>query len=172
MVEIKLYKSPAKSIKLFLISSIFVLPCSYLIFVKEDNSWKLWFPLYFFGLGYVLSIFNIIDRREQIVINKIGIWDRTTKLGLIKWEMIKEFYGVEIRKQKFISVVADEKITSRKKTYKWASYLNQKLGAQDINLNISQLKVNAEKMLTLINILKDEPIEKREQVIMMYKDRL
>jgi aconitase B len=48
----------------------------------------------------------------------------------------------------------------------------RKLGAQDINLNISQIKVNAEKMVTLIDILKNEPIENREKVIETYRDRL
>ena len=90
----------------------------------------------------------------------------------MEWELIKGAYEIEVEKQKFISIVADEKLKSKKKTYAWASYLNKNIGAQDINLNISQIKVNAEKMVTLIDILKNEPIEKREEVIEMYKDRL
>ena len=164
MTEIKLYKSPIKSLRLFLLSSIFVIPSAWLIY-KGDNNWKLWFPLCFFGLGYIVSVFNILDRRVQIIITKKGIWDRTTKIGLMEWEFIKEAYEVQVYNQKFISVTVDEKLKSRKKLYAWASYLNRTVGAQDINLSISQIKVNAEKLLTLIDILKNEPIEKRNEVI-------
>lgn len=172
MTEIKLYKSPIKSLRLFLLSSIFVIPCGWLIFAKGNNSWELWFPFCFFGLGYIISLFHILDTRVQITINENGIWDRTTKLGLMEWEQIKEAYEIEVHKQKFISIVADEKLKSKKKTFGWASYLNRKIGAQDINLNVSQIKVNVEKMVTLISILKNEPIENRDKVIEMYKERL
>lgn len=90
----------------------------------------------------------------------------------MEWESIKGAYEVEVYKQKFISVVGDEKLKSRKKSYGWASSLNRKIGVQDINLNISQIKVNAEKMVTLIGILKSEPIQGRDKVIEMYEDRL
>ena len=172
MTEIKLYKSPIKSLRLFLLCSIFVIPCGWLIFFKGYNEWEGWLTLCFFGLGFLVSLFHILDRRVQIIINRNGIWDRTTKLGLMEWELIKEAYEIDVEKQKFISIVADEKLKSKKKTYAWASYLNKNIGAQDINLNISQMKVNAEKMVTLIDILKNEPIENREEVIEMYKDRL
>lgn len=145
MTEIKLYKSPIKSLRLFLLSSIFVIPCAWLIFAKGNNDWDLWFPLCFFGLGYLVSLFHILDRRVQIIINRNGIWDRTTKLGIIEWESIKAAYEIEVYKQKFISVVGNEKLKSKKKIYGWASYLNRKIGTQDINLNISQIQVNAEK---------------------------
>lgn len=172
MTEIKLYKSPLKSLRLFLLSSVFVIPCGWLIFVDGNNDWDLWFPLCFFGLGYAMSLFNILDRRVQIVINRNGIWDRTAKLDLVEWELVKEAYEIEVYKQKFISVVTDEKLKPKKKIYAWVSYLNRKIGARDINLNISQIKVNAQKMVTLIDILKNEPIEKRDEVIVMYRDRL
>ena len=172
MTEIKLYKSPFKSLRLLLLCSIFVIPSAWLIFATENNDWQLWCSLCFFGLGYIVGLFHILDRRVQIIINKNGIWDRTTKLGLMQWELIKKAYEIEIQKQKFISIVASKKLKSKKKIYAWASYLNRKIGAQDINLNISQIKVNAEEMVMLINILKNEPIEGRDKVIEMYKDKL
>jgi hypothetical protein len=148
-----------------------VIPSAWLIF-KGDNSWELWLALCFFGLGYIVSLFNILDRRVQIIINKNGIWDRTTKMGIMEWELIKAAYEVQFYKQRFISLTVDEKLKSRKKVYAWASYLNKTVGAQDINLSITEIKVNIEKLLTLINILKSEPIERRDEVIAMYKDRL
>lgn len=172
MTEIKLYKSPIKSLRLFLLSSIFVIPCGWLVFVKGNNDLKLWFPLLFFGLGYLISLFHILDRRVQIIITKNGIWDRTTKLDLMNWELIKEVYEIDIYNQKFISIVTNEKLKSKKRIYSWTKYLNRKIGAQDINLNISQIKINNEKLVTLLNILKNEPIEARDKVIEIYKDRL
>ncbi|MFT3796617.1 STM3941 family protein [Flavobacterium sp.] len=172
MTEIKFYKSPIKSLRLFLLSSLFVIPCAWFIFIEGDNSWKLWFPLCFFGLGYMVSLFHFLDRRVQIIINRNGIWDRTTKLGLIEWELIESAYEIEIQKQKFISIVGAEKLKSRKKVYSWATSLNRSVGAQDVNLNVSQIKVDAGKLVKLIDILKSEASEKRDEVLAMYKDRL
>jgi hypothetical protein len=93
-------------------------------------------------------------------------------MGIMEWELIKAAYEVQFYKQRFISLTVDEKLKSRKKVYAWASYLNKTVGAQDINLSITEIKVNIEKLLTLINILKSEPIERRDEVIAMYKDRL
>ncbi|MDR7211689.1 hypothetical protein J2W48_003646 [Flavobacterium piscis] len=60
----------------------------------------------------------------------------------------------------------------KKKLYKWANNLNQKIGAQKINLNLSYIKVDLEKMITFINIMKTEKIEEREKLIELYKNRI
>lgn len=171
MREIKLYKSPLKSLKLVVLSSIFVLPSIWFIMNKEDEI-ILWFCLCFFGLGFVLGLLNMFDRRAQIIINKVGIWDRTTKQDIIKWEFIENAYDVNVHKQLFISFKTNKKFVPKKKMYKWAKFLNKSVGAQNLNINVSYIKADIEKLLTLINILKNEPIENREQVIEIFRSRI
>ena len=97
MKEIKLYKSPIKSLRLLFLSSIFVITSAWIIMTesKPDNSF--WFCLCFFGIGFLLSLYNILDGRAQIIITKLeefrdlngGVWDTyreelNKSIGIIK----------------------------------------------------------------------------------------
>lgn len=172
MKEIKLYKSPIKSLRLFFLSSLFVIPSIWFIITEKQTKYIFWFCLCFFGIGFLISIFNILDRRVQIIVTKIGIWDRTINQETIKWEFIEEAYDIEIHKQVFISIKTDERFVMKKKLYKWANNLNQKVGAQKINLNFSYIKIDIEKMVTFINIMKTEEIQGREKLMELYENRI
>ena len=172
MKEISLYKSPFKSLRLFLLSSIFVIPSIWFITSENETDKIFWFTLCFFGIGFVLSLFNILDRRTQIIINKIGIWDRTLRQETIKWEYIKDANHIEIYKQVFVTLKTNEKFVPRKKLYKWAEYLNKSVGGEKVNLNVSYIKIDLEKFVTFINIMKKENIEDRENVMKMYENRI
>lgn len=86
MKEIKLYKSPWRAIKLLLLSSVFVFGGIWLITSTDSPKWLGWMSIGFFGLGYPVGLFQLLDRRPQIIINELGIWDRTTKQDTINWE--------------------------------------------------------------------------------------
>ena len=172
MKEINLYKSPLKSLRLLFLSSVFVFPSIWFIITEKETEKIFWFSLCFFGIGFVLSLFNILDRRAQIVISKIGIWDRSLRQEMIKWECVKDAYEIQIYRQFFIALKTDESFVSKKKLYKWAKYLNNAVGAQEVNINISNIKVDTDKFVTFINIMKSENVENREQIIAMYEDRI
>ena len=172
MREIILYKSPFKSLRLFFLSAIFVIPSIWFIATEIETDKIFWFCLCFFGSGFALSVFNILDRRAQIVITKIGIWDKSFKQETIKWEYIKEANDVQIFRQVFIALKIEDSFIFKKKLYKWAEYLNKTCGAQEINLNISYIKVDIEKFITFINIMKNERIENREKVMEIYETRI
>lgn len=169
MTEIKFYKSSFKSLRLLFLSSIFVIPSIFFIITERQTKFIFWFCLLFFGLGFLISIFNIFDKRVQIIINEIGIWDRSINQEIIKWEFIKNAYRIEIHKQVFISIKTDRKFLMKKKVYKWASFLNKASGAQNININFSYINNDIEKTITLINNLKNEDIQEREKLIQIYK---
>ncbi|RTZ02689.1 hypothetical protein EKL98_12545 [Flavobacterium bomense] len=172
MKEIRLYKNPIKSLRLLLLSSLFVIPSIWFIVNEKETKFIFWFCVCFFGIGFLISVFNILDRRVQIIITEVGIWDRSINQELIKWEFIQNAYDIEIHKQVFISIKTDERFVMKKKIYKWANNLNQKIGAQKINLNLSYIKVDLEKMITFINIMKTERIEEREKLIELYRNRI
>jgi hypothetical protein len=172
MKEIKLYKSPFKSLRLLFLTSILVIPSIWLITKEKETDKIIWFCLCFFGVGFLLSLFNILDRRAQIIITKIGIQNRTLRQGIIKWEYIEDANDVQIFKQVFVALKTNEKFVIKKKLYKWAKYLNSAVGGEEVNLNVSYIKVDMEKLITFINIMKSENIEDREKVMEMYKDRI
>lgn len=155
MAEIKLYKSMARGFKLIAMSLPFVFIGYYMISKEQQGTFDYimgWFCAIFFGLGIPIGLLSIFDKRPQIIINANGVWDRTLKQNEIKWEEITDAYLIEINKQKFISLeVADT--FEIKKQYKWVGKFNESIGAQKLNLNLSQIKTDENKLTLLINQL-------------------
>jgi len=165
MTEIKLYKSNWRGIKLIALTLPFVIIGIWMISKEQNGTFDFymgWFITSFFGLGIPLGIFTLLDKRAQIIINEIGIFDRTLKQGIIKWEQIIEAYPIDIHDQKFISIVVDETFEFKKSQYKWAEKLNELVGAQKLNLNLSQIKIDENKLSELINKISNS--EKNERL--------
>ena len=95
----------------------------------------LWLCVGFFEIGFIMSLFNMLDRRPRIIINGEGILDRSNRQGLIPWEMIKEAYDINIANQAFISLFLDDKFIFKEKQYNWAKKLIPSAGAKKVNLN-------------------------------------
>ena len=161
-----------KSIRLFVLSSIFVIPIFWIITSSDKIDTSMWISILVFGSIFFFSLFNMIDRRSQIIINKIGIWDRSINQDVIKWELIKGANETNVYKQIFISLDLDKDFIIKKKQYKWAKKLNELFGAKEINLNLSYIKVDLEKFITLIEVLSHSQIEEREHLIDLYRDRI
>ncbi len=153
MKEIKLYKSRWRAIKLLLLSSIFVIGGIWLITSTDDSKWVGWMSIIFFGLGLPIALFHLFDRRPQIVINEIGIYDRTTKLDFINWELIEDAYLTDVNGQKFISLIIDEKYEPSKtkgKKFQRTAKLNKAFGFQEVNISLGQIKIDEMKLMEFI----------------------
>jgi hypothetical protein len=165
MNEIILYKSPLKALRLIALSSLFVLPSIYFILTKDNPEPIFWICICFFGLGYIVGFINILDQRPQIILNSKGIWDRRFKIEVIPWDDIFDAYLFSIHKQYFIALVINEKIASKVKAPKWIENFNYEIGAQKINLNVGDIKVNRDKFVTAIIQLTKEQPENRAAII-------
>lgn len=171
MTEIKLYKRPLKGLKIFALTLLLVAIGIWMISkepIGTTNYIVGWICTCFFGLGIPVGLFQTFDRRPQIIITANGIWDRTTKQDEIKWEQIKEAYPLDIYRQKFVSLVVDETFTMKKNLYKWAAKLNEAIGAQKVNLLISQLKIDEYKMTDFINEIITTDKTNRQNIIKKY----
>jgi hypothetical protein len=156
MTEIKLYKSHWRAIRIFLLTIPFVAIGIYMVTKTDiDQSDRViaWLCICFFGLGIPVSLFQLFDRRPQIIINETGIWDRTTKEGIINWEVIKYAYVIEIYKQEFVALVMDESFELKAPKYKWVERLNEQIGAQKVNLALGQVKIDSSKLLSFILLM-------------------
>lgn len=156
MTEIKLYKSPWRAVKLLLLCSIFVGLGIWGINTGAMPNWIVWLGIGFFGLGYPIGIFHLLDRRPQIIISEIGIFDRTANRDVINWEIIRDAYPINIHQQKFICLVVDEEFKpSRRKgvLYKQAAKLNEAIGAQELNISLGQIQVDVFELTEFILLM-------------------
>lgn len=154
MIELKLYKSNWKGIRIIALCLPFVIIGIWMISEKQKETFDYlmgWFITSFFGLGIPLGIFVLFDKRPQIKINENGIWDRTIKQNEIKWEQITESYLIDIYNQKFISIAVDETYVLKKSIFSRVNKLNKYLGAQELNINLSQIKIDEIKLTDFIN---------------------
>lgn len=169
MKEIKLYKSNWKIIKLMLLSSIFVgLGIWGLVTnIKPNLIW--WLNIGFFGLSYPLGIFHLLDRKPQIIINQIGIFDKSIYHDFINWELIEDAYPIDIFQQKFICLRVSENFKpskKRNKLYENIVRLNKIIGGQELNLNLGQIDIDVVKLTIFINLMRAASPEEKQNVIL------
>jgi len=170
MNEIILYNAPTKALRLIALSSIFVLPGCYSIYLGKSD-FLIFLIISFFSLGYIVGFFRLLDRRSQIIINEKGIWDRSLKLDVIPWKYIRYAYAITIYKQDFISLVTAKEILRRKKNYKWTEVLNKRIRVQKINLNFSALNADSQSFNFLILRLIKASQEDRNVIINQFKEK-
>lgn len=172
MSEIKLYKSPIKGLKIVALSLPFIAIGIWMVTKEHIEMFMYlmgWASIFFFGLGLIIGFIQTFDKRPQIIITETGIWDRTTNQDEIKWEHIKEAYPIDIHGQKFVSLVTDDAFVFKKKPYKWATQINKFVGAQNLNLNLSQIKINEVEFTNFINKLCKQTTEERSVSIQNFR---
>ncbi len=165
MIEVKLYKTTLKGLKILALTIPFVVSGIWMISNNESSGW---FVALFFGLGIPVALFHLLDRRPQIIINENGIWDRTTNQDEVKWEQIQGAYPLDIYGQNFISLVVDDTFVFKQKQYKWAAKLNEEIGAQKLNLHLGQLKMDENKMTAFIQEMTETEKQNRLTIIKKY----
>ncbi len=156
MNEIKLYKSPWKAIKVLVICIPFVVIGISMITSSDSDStdrFMGWFGTIFFGLGIPIGLFHLFDKRPQIIINELGIFDRMTLNETINWEFINDVYLAVIPSQKIICLVVNKKYDVSKKMSRWygnAGKLNKASGLQEVNIVLGQIKIDEERLMEFI----------------------
>ncbi|RAV99239.1 STM3941 family protein [Pseudochryseolinea flava] len=161
-MEIKLYKSRWKAIKLILLCSIFVVMGIFLLVYNKSPSWVAWMSIGFFGLGYPVGFFHLFDRRPQIIINEIGIFDRMAYRDFINWDVMLSAYPINIHGQKFICLIVDPKFEPKIKAKKFVKQLNKEIGAQELNISLGQIQIDEKRLIDFIMKMIALPQEARK----------
>lgn len=152
-MEYKIYKSRKKAIKLLVLSTLFVAAGIFILSAGKANPVMAWLTILFFGLGIPLALFQLFDRRPQIIINEIGIFDRTAHKDFINWELIKDAYIVKIQQETFICLVVPQEFepSNQKSGFKKRmAGLSKAIGFQELNISLGNVNVNAERMAEFI----------------------
>ena len=168
MQELKIYKSPWKAIRMMLLCSVFVVPSVLLLTLGGDKSWQLWLGAGFFGLGYPVGIFQLLDRRPQIIVNEVGIFDRTAHHDFINWELIEDAYLVEMHRQPFICLVVDEAFApsrTKGKLRRGLAELNKSLGFQELNISLGAVSTNPVRLAAFILAMRTAEKPERSHLV-------
>ena len=170
-MNIKLYKSPWKAVKLILVCSIFVMGGLSIWIQMEDSI--LFVLLLFgpFGLGYPIGLFHLLDRRPQIIINEIGVFDRTSYKDFINWEVIQSAYCIGAMGLTFVVLKVDKKYRSSIKRRKFTLSLTNwvDFGPEQLNISVGQIAVDEVKLAEFILAMaKVTPEDRKEK----FKDKL
>lgn len=165
MTEIRLYKSPRKAFRYFALAIPLVIIGVWLITRAESSLLDKimgWFGTFFFGSVICIAFFHLFDKRPQIIINENGLWDRSTKQDLIKWELIIHVAPLNIFGQKFITLTMAKSFKLKTKRYGWAKRLSDKVGSTGLDIPLSQIKINQFEMIRFImEMIKTEEHKKR-----------
>lgn len=168
MKEYALYKSRPKAVKLLLLSCLFVVTGIFLLNQPNTSKFGAWSCILFFGMGIPMGLFQLLDRRPQIIINELGIFDRTVHQDFINWEIIHDAYLVSVHKQKFICLVVDENFEPSKAKGKFGqkmASLSKAIGFQELNINVGNVQVDAERLMELILSMRAAEKPDRETLI-------
>ncbi len=168
MNGIKFYRSPWKAVKLLALATPFVLIGIWLVERSLPGSrgfYAAWIAILFFGLGIAVGLFHLFDKRPQIVINENGLWARYTKQGLIEWEFITDAYLMNVYGQEFIPLILDKSFKIKSKHYKWAEWINKRLGAQRVNIHVDPIQVDPIKFAVFIRIMIQADEATRKEIV-------
>lgn len=126
-----------------------------------------WSAVCFFGLGLLYGLFNLLDRRPQIIINTEGIFDRMAYRDFINWSLIRDAYVFYIQKQTFIGITIHSSASDliRKKS---ALKLSKHLGFQEITLKLSTIKIDEKRLREFIVAMSKADPVKRTKLIDQY----
>ena len=166
-----MYKSPKRAFKLILVSSVVVV-CELFLLVTIDAPTTAWYVVIgVYGLVYPVALFHLFDRRPQIVINEIGIFDRRTCKDFINWDVIQRAYAMDVMVGGYVCLIVDNKYLSSIKKAQVARPFRifPEIGAHQIDISVGQLAVDEFKLAEFIlAMIKLRPENRKEKL----KDRL
>ena len=168
MMEYKIYKSPWKAIKLLVVCSLFVAAGIFILTAGKASPVMAWLTIIFFGLGIPLGLFQLLDRRPQIIVNEIGLFDRTAHKDFINWEIIKDAYIVKVQQETFICLVVPEEFepsVHKSGFKKKMAGLSKAIGFQELNISLGNVNVNAERMAEFILAMRSADKENRQSLL-------
>lgn len=164
-MEIKLYNSPKKAFKLILFSSFFV-GCAVTIMLMVDAPiWVLFLSTFVCGgFNYPVALFHLFDRRPQVVINEIGIFDRTTRKDFINWSVIQRALVVDTPMiWGYVCLIVDDKyLQTIKKVKVVRPFLAN--GADELFISVKLLAVDEDRLTEFIlKMIKVRPMDRNNE---------
>ncbi len=137
-----------------LLSTLSELLPAYLILEKGGQP-IYWIFVAIFGLGFLLGLYLIFNRKPQIVLNEAGILDKSMSSTRINWESIKGVHKVTVYRLTIIRLVIDEQLAPIYKKGKADGTTGRLYGSGliGLDLNTEHTNANPDKLLSKIEML-------------------
>ncbi len=168
MTEVRLYRSRGKVLRMVLLCSVFV-GLGYFMLGRPDAPQGIaWLSIGFFGLGFLFGLYQLLDRRPQIIVNEFGVFDRTTHHEFINWEIIQDVYLIAVNRQKFICLVVDEAFEPSRKKNKFrqgVASLNKEFGFQELNISLGLVSIDTMRFAEFILAMRGAEQPEREGLV-------
>jgi hypothetical protein len=119
-----------------------------------------------FGLGYPIGLYHLFDRRPQVIINEIGVFDRTSYKDFINWDVIHGAYSIDLMGLRFIVLKVEKKYLSSVKKRKFALSLTNwvDFGPERLNISVGQIAIDEGKLAKFILAMaKVAPEERKDK---------
>ncbi|MCI1186274.1 hypothetical protein MON38_02495 [Hymenobacter sp. DH14] len=168
MKEFRLYKSRPKALKLLLGCAAFVAIGCFMLTQPTAPKGVAWMSIGFFGLGIPVCLFQLFDRRPQIIVNDIGVFDRTMHHEFINWELIQDVYLAEVNRQVFICLVVDSAFEPSRRKGKFkqgVASLNKELGFQELNISLAFVNIDAFRFAEFMLAMRGAAPPEREVLV-------
>lgn len=120
---------------------------------KPSNLWLGWMWVAFFGAGVLFFAKQLLDDRPRVVLDEIGVFDRTLGLERIPWSEIAGAYVRSAQGSAFVCLElrdADRWTRKLSRTRQALVATNVKLGFQPLNINLSGTAVDPGLVLDVV----------------------
>lgn len=168
MKEFRLYKSRWKAVRLLVGCAAFVGIGCFMLGRPDAPQWVAWASIGFFGLGIPVCFVQFFDRRPQIIVNDVGVFDRTMHHEFINWEIIQDVYLVEVHKQNIICLIVDQAFVPSRRKGKFrqsVATLNKELGFQELNISLGFVSIDAPRFAEFILAMRGAAPPEREVLV-------
>jgi hypothetical protein len=162
------YKSKKKQLLPLILCFIFVLMCSFLLYVdiSDKNSW---FGLVFFGGGFLFLLWDYTTNKPKLIITEAGITGRNMGNILIRWEDIYGVAGTEISTghstMRYMSLAVNESVLAQYKNSKLTKWMVNNMGYLIL---VDGLTISQKDLIALVQSIIDNNLRVKE-TISIYK---
>ena len=158
--------------KLLLGSGAFVALGIILLQQPDTSQPMAWACICFFGLGIPAGIFQLLDRRPQIILNELGIFDRTTYKGFINWDVIQDAYLMNVHGQKILCLVvpaAFEPSRTQGVVGQSLAQLSKALGFQELNIPLGMIRIDEVRFTQFLLAMTQAQRPDRQKALATYQ---
>ena len=148
-------------------------------FIINNNSDKTmdWICICFFGMGIPLGLFNLLDKRPQIIINNVGIFDRMGYRDFLNWDWIKDAYlyniknhgrlGISFSKQTFVCLIINQNFVPLLKGNKVLRKFGKDLEVPQVAISLSPLqKIDSQKFVEFIKAMSTADAASKQNLLL------
>lgn len=120
---------------------------------KSAEVWVGWMCIAFFGAGIPLFARQLFDGRPRVILDDVGVFDRTLGVGTIPWSDIEGAYIRRIHDNPFVCLRlrnAEHWTRSLTPTHQKMANANVNLGFQPLNINLLGTSIDPELVLDIV----------------------